>query len=387
MNQQHEKFMAGALAMARRGLGLTAPNPSVGAVIVRHDSAGSTIIARAHTGVGGTPHAEPLAIERAGPAAKGASLYVTLEPCNHHGRTPPCTEAIINAGLARVIIAATDNDSRVNGSGIKTLEDAGIKVITGVLANQAASLNAGHFTRQAKARPFTRLKIATSQNGLILKGKEGGHDDQEAAGPRWVTSVLARRRASILRLEADAIMVGSETARVDDPALTCRLNGCAARSPRPVILDRQLRLPEGLRLFQKSLRPGAAPALVAHSTRADETLIEAYGRARHVELLAMNENPAGQLDVGGLMHALARKGITRLLVEGGPILARSMIQAGLIDELIIFKGDFEVGNEGVLPFSDHPLNWAIETGGFVLVKSRKIKTNQMQIYQKALDAK
>ena len=309
-------FMQMALAMARRGLGITAPNPCVGAVIV--DDQG-VVLGRGWTQPGGRPHGEVEALARAGDKARGTTLYVTLEPCSHHGKTPPCADAIIKAGIKRVVCALHDPDPRVAGQGFARLRAAGLEVVENMLHDEAHWLTLGHILRITANRPFVQLKLATDQHGLIAPGD---------GAPVWVTGEEARARGHLLRAQADAILVGIGTALADDPALDCRLPGLQAQSPSIIVLDRQGRLP--------------ASSKIAQSGR----LLETQNTAEMVSLL----------------QELAQKGITRLLLEGGPHIWRSFLQAGLVDEVVHFKGAGKVGEAGLLPFVDKGLEWIRELG-------------------------
>ena len=227
--------MRAALTLARRGLGLTAPNPAVGCILVNENRA----VGRGWTRPGGRPHAETEALGRAGSAAAGATAYVTLEPCSHHGQTPPCADALIEAGIARCVVASEDADARVSGEGLAKLRAAGVEVADGVLAEEAATLNRGHLLSRRDGRPLVTLKLATTLDGRIATA--GGES-------RWITGPEARARGHMLRAEHDAVMVGSETALLDDPELSVRLPGLEDRKPLRVVLDRRLRLPAGHRL-------------------------------------------------------------------------------------------------------------------------------------------
>lgn len=413
-----QKYMQVALGLARRGLGQTSPNPSVGAVIVRDFSASSSsqnaankaaklqILARAVTGQGGTPHGEPQAIAIANNQAiaynqniseilknegrtlntKGATLYVTLEPCNHHGRTPPCTEAIIAAGISRVVIASPDPDSRVTGEqGVARLREAGIEVVTGICQQQADRLNAGHIYRQTKNRPFIILKSAISSDEMISPAKvqEEVSSDQPASvasastTPAWVTSPLARKRGHLLRAEADAILIGSNTALSDNPGLTCRLPGMEQRSPQPVILDRTLKLPADLAIFSPTAR--TTPWVIASTNVSQEKL--ANYKTRNVKIIQINEYSSDQLDLVKLTaHLSNNEGITRLLIEGGPTVAKNFLEQGLVDQINIFKGAHPAEQGALLPFIDHSASWPIDKLGFSLAHSQKLQDNMMFQY-------
>src|SRR5579872_6272521 len=231
--------MRASLGLARRGLGNTWPNPAVGCVLVRE----GRVVGRGWTQAGGRPHAEAEALARAGRAARGATAYVTLEPCSHHGKTPPCAEALIAAGIARVVAAIEDPDPRVSGRGIARLKEAGITVETGPCADEAVELNAGFLCRVKHGRPLVTLKLATSLDGRIATA---------SGESRWITGAAARERAHLLRATQDAVLVGTGTALADDPQLTCRLPGLEDRSPVRVVIDRNLRLPATLRLFSEA---------------------------------------------------------------------------------------------------------------------------------------
>lgn len=381
--EEHLSFMMGALVMARRHLGQTSPNPSVGAVITLPTGRGDKIIARAVTGLGGTPHAEPQAIEQALAATGGtpldeATLYVTLEPCNHHGRTPPCTEAIIKAGIKTVVIAGDDHDERVKGGGIERLREAGIKVITGICTREANRLNIGHNLARTKARPAILIKTAVSKDGLILPAElSSGESSKQITQPRWVTGPLARARGHLLRAEADAILIGNGTARLDNPSLTCRLNGMSERSPQPIILDTKLTLPENLKLFDRNAQN---KTLVACADTMSESEQATYLKERQVELLPIKTEPNGRLSLNALMKAIATKGYNRLMVEGGPALEGALINAGLVDQVNIFIGTQAAGKDGIPPFAGNSLDWAIKTAGLNLDFSQTLGGDRMFQY-------
>lgn len=388
--------MASALAMARRNLGQTSPNPSVGAVIVaptppRGPAAtktGEQIIARAVTGHGGTPHAEPQAIETARAAIgvealKDATLYVTLEPCNHQGRTPPCTEAIIKAGIKRVVIAGDDHDERVKGGGIAKLKAAGIKVTVGICKAAANRLSLGHTLLKTENRPAILIKSALSADGLILPASDGSAATGNGTGPRWVTSPLARRRGQLLRAEADCILIGRGTALADDPSLTCRLNGMAARSPQPILLDSRLSLPKHLKLFQTSAISAdmaAMQPLVAYDQAISSAEVKAYGTERSATLIPIKRSSEGGVDLRALATAIAARGFTRMMVEGGPTLSGRLIKAGLFDQLNIFIGAQNAGPEGIAPFDGESLEWALEAWPLNLEYSQTLGDNLMHQY-------
>ncbi len=314
--------MAIALRMARRGLGTTAPNPSVGAVIA--DERTGEVIARGWTQPGGRPHAETEALARAGERAKGKTIYVTLEPCSHYGRTAPCADAILAAGLSRVVVGIEDPDPRVSGRGLRRLREAGVAVTRSVLAEQARRVTRGHVVRVTERRPFVQLKMALAANGEVARGKDGK--------PVWVTGPLARAHGHLLRAQSDAIVVGAGTVRDDNPDLTCRLPGLAARSPvRVIIAGRNLPDPQ-CQLVQTAQ---VVPVLIFVSPQADEQRLE-HLRASGCRVI-VPATVGGRLWLPSIMEALVAEGITRILVEGGPRLWQDFVSARLVDEVVQFR--------------------------------------------------
>lgn len=322
--------MRAALGLARRGLGQVWPNPAVGCVVVKD----GCVAGRGWTQKGGRPHAETEALTRAGTAAKGATAYVSLEPCSHHGKTPPCAEALIATGVVRVVAAIEDPDPRVSGAGIASLKAAGIAVETGLCAAEAAELNAGFFCRVAQGRPLVTLKLATSLDGRIAT---------ESGESRWITGPAARERAHLLRATHDAVLVGTGTALADDPQLTCRLPGLEDRSPVRIVLDRTLRLPPALRLFAEAKQ---APTWLVTFAVASPARRAALVK-QDVEIIAMEPDAAGGIDLAATFCVLGDKGITRLLVEGGGALAASLLRAGLVDRLVWMRAPLAVGGDGI----------------------------------------
>jgi diaminohydroxyphosphoribosylaminopyrimidine deaminase / 5-amino-6-(5-phosphoribosylamino)uracil reductase len=315
------QMMGIALAMARRGLGRTAPNPSVGAVIV--DPVTGEVIARGTTAPGGRPHAEPVAIARAGERARGATLYVTLEPCSHQGHTPPCADGAIAAGFARVVCAIEDPDPRVAGRGLDKLRRAGIAVTRGVRAAEAHWVTLGHIARVSERRPFVQLKLALARDGAVPVGVGGQ--------PVLVTSAEARGLGHVLRAQADAILAGRGTVEADDPDLRCRLPGMAGRSPMRIVLARN-----GLDLSGTKLAASADRVPLVVVTGPDVRM-GAHGSKVWPSLVV-----GGALWLPAVLEKLAAEGVTRLLVEGGPAVWRSFAQAGLVDEVVLFVA----GGEG-----------------------------------------
>ncbi len=317
--------MRHALALAERALGTTAPNPAVGCVIV----AEGRVVGRGWTQKGGRPHAEVVALAEAGEAARGAMAYVTLEPCAHQGQTPPCAIALVDAGVARVVVAVEDPDPRVSGKGLAMLRAAGIEVATGVLEREAANLNAGFFLRVTANRPLVTLKIAQS-----LDGKTATVSGQS----KWITGPEARRFGHLLRAKNDAILIGIETALADDPELTCRLTGLEDRSPVRVVLDTRLRLNEGSKLVRAAKQ---TPTVVFTVANGGGTLV-----ASGVEIVKVARDPRGRPDVGAVLAELARRGITRLLVEGGAGVHAAFLDRGLADRLEVFRAPVLLGGSG-----------------------------------------
>jgi diaminohydroxyphosphoribosylaminopyrimidine deaminase/5-amino-6-(5-phosphoribosylamino)uracil reductase len=322
--------MRAALALARRGLGQVWPNPSVGCVIVKDDR----VVGRGWTQPGGRPHAETEALARAGAAARGATAFVSLEPCSHHGRTPPCADALIAAGIGRVVVALEDPDPRVSGAGIARLREAGLAVETGLGAAAAAEINAGFFTRLRRGRPLVTLKLATTLDGRIAT---------RTGASRWITGAPARAQAHRLRAAHDAILVGTETVLADDPELTCRLPGLAQRSPVRIVIDRTLRLLTSLQVFTTAR---AVPTWVVTLAEADAAR-QAALRALGVTIYTVAPDPAGALDLAAVLRLLGDQGLTRLLVEGGGGIAASLLRAGLVDRLVWVHAPMLIGGDGI----------------------------------------
>lgn len=321
------RFMEATIRYARRHKGLTGTNPSVGTIIVKD----GVIVGRGVTAIGGRPHAEPQALADAGEAARGATAYVTLEPCAHHGRTPPCAEALVRAGVARVVVAATDPDERVSGRGFAILREAGIEVVPGILAEQAADDLAGYLNRSAKKRPEVILKLALSADGMI--GRRG-------EGQLAITGPVARAQSHILRAQTDIILIGIETALADDPVLNCRLPGLEQRSPVRVVLDSGLRLPLSSKLVQTA---DAQPLWIACGEEAlPERRYEL--QAAGCRILATEAYDC-RIALPELMDDLAAQGISSVLVEGGAGVAKSFLDEGLVDRLAIFRSPVEIGSE------------------------------------------
>ena len=320
-----DRWMALALSLGRRGLGRVWPNPAVGCVIVRD----GRVLGRGWTADGGRPHAETQALAQAGEGARRATAYVTLEPCAHHGRTPPCAEALVAAGVARVVVATGDPDPRVAGRGLAILRAAGVEVVTGVREAEARADQAGFLARVTEGRPFVTLKLAASLDGRIATA---------SGESRWITGPASRAMVHAMRARHDAVMVGGGTARADDPLLTVRGMG-NRHQPVRVVLARSLDLPLNGQLGRTAKE---VPLWLLHDARpqvveAWETVGARCLRGRAGE---------GGLDLGVALGLLAAEGITRVFCEGGGQVAGALLQAGLVDELLVFHAGLALGAEG-----------------------------------------
>ncbi len=356
--------MRAALALAARGLGRVWPNPAVGCVLVRE----GVVVGRGWTQPGGRPHAETEALGRAGEAARGATAYVSLEPCAHAGKTPPCADALIAAGIARVVVTVEDPDPRVSGRGLARLREAGIAVAAGVCSAEADELNAGFFTRVKEGRPLVSVKLATTIDAQIAT---------RTGDSRWITGEAARRRAHMLRATHDAILVGTTTANVDDPELTCRLPGLAERSPVRVVLDRQLRLPTTAKLLSTAR---AVPTWVVTATGSDavrRTTLEEAG-VRIVEVPA----PSGRLALNAALAALGERGITRLLIEGGSVLFASLLREDLIDRIYWFRSASIIGGDGFPAAALLGIERPADAKQFVRVDTEAVGADVLETYRR-----
>lgn len=323
------RFMRAALALARRGLGRTRPNPSVGCVIVKT----GLVVGRGWTQPGGRPHAETEALARAGRNAKGADAYISLEPCCHHGQTPPCTDALIAAGVRRAVIAVEDPDPRVSGKGVAALRAAGIVVDVGMCANEAREINAGFMATVTRGRPLVTLKLATSLDGRLAVA---------SGESRWITGEPARARAHLLRAMSDAVMVGSGTVIADDPELTCRLPGLSDRKPVRIVIDGGMRVPLTARLVADA-RQTPTWFVVRHGISGErrDALVNCG-----VDLIDVPASATGETDLAAALAALAKRGITRVLVEGGARLAAALVRGGLVDRIAWFHAPSLIGGDG-----------------------------------------
>ncbi|MFL2782857.1 MAG: bifunctional diaminohydroxyphosphoribosylaminopyrimidine deaminase/5-amino-6-(5-phosphoribosylamino)uracil reductase RibD [Rhodospirillales bacterium] len=324
------EFMKVALSLANRGIGNTWPNPSVGCVIVKNN----IIISRGWTQPGGRPHAEVEALMRAGSASNGATAYVTLEPCDHFGETPPCSKALVKAGIKRVVISVRDRDKRVSGSGIKFLKNSGIEVIENILTNESEFLNNGFFSKIVKSRPHITLKLATSLDGKIAT---------KTGESKWITGKTSRRYGHFLRMKHDAVLIGSGTALIDNPLLTCRITGINNIRRTRIILDGQLRIGLDSQLVQTAME---APVMIfindtkKLNIKKIDKLLE-----KGISIIKSPYSSDG-INLEYVMTKLIKKGITRVLIESGGNLASSCLKANLIDEIFWFRAPFIIGNDG-----------------------------------------
>jgi diaminohydroxyphosphoribosylaminopyrimidine deaminase/5-amino-6-(5-phosphoribosylamino)uracil reductase len=337
------RFMALALALGRRALGRAWPNPAVGALVVAPSPSGPVVVGRGWTQDGGRPHAETEALARAGARARGGTLYVTLEPCSHFGRTPPCVDAVLAAGIARVVTAIEDPDPRVSGRGHDILRRRGVAVTTGIGADEARIAHAGHIRRVRDGRPHVTLKLAVSTDSKV--GAAGSK-------PVALTGPAANDRVHLMRAEADAILIGIGTALSDDPMLTCRLPGMAGRSPVRVVLDGELRLPPSSRLVRSARE---VPVWVFTRTFAPADR-EAVLRDAGVEVFRVGDAGPGRLSAGEALSMLATLGITRVLAEGGPRVATFLLRADLVDEAHLITTPRELGADAVPALDRLPLS-------------------------------
>jgi len=363
--QADHRFMQLALNLGRRGLGRTWPNPSVGSIVVKD----GVIVGRGWTQPGGRPHAESEALRRAGQAARGATLYVTLEPCSHFGKSPPCADAIIAASISRVVAAIEDPNPEVGGKGHAKLRAAGIAVDVGLFAEEAARDHGGHFRRVRDKRPHVILKLAVSADDRI-----------GAAGrkPLSITGETARTRVQLLRAESDAILVGIGTVLADDPLLTCRLPGMAARSPVRVVLDRALRIPGASRLVHSARE---TPLWVVASELAEAPAAARLGAAG-AQVIRVAPISADGLDLAAVLHVLSERGITRLMVEGGSRVASSFVAADLVDEVWLFRGPQTIGAGGIAALDALPLSEITQSPRLKLRASETLGSDTLTTYDR-----
>ncbi|SOC93201.1 diaminohydroxyphosphoribosylaminopyrimidine deaminase [Rhizobium sp. AN5] len=370
-----EKFMARAIEVSLRHQGQTQTNPSVGCVLVKDGK----IIAEAVTAIGGRPHAERQALEIAGEAARGATAYVTLEPCSHWGKTPPCANALVEYGVARVVVAVDDPDERVSGRGYSILREAGIVVETGLLREQGKRALAGYLTRQVKKRPHVILKLAISADGMI--GRQG-------EGQVAITGPQARHAVHELRARCDCILVGIRTAIADDPELTVRIAGLEDRSPVRIVLDRKFELPLTSKLVDSArevpvivaaLSPSALPGILP-SRGEMPGRSEGGSHDRRQQLTDAGVEILQAPTLENLLHILAERGMSELLVEGGAFAAKSFLEADLVDRIMLFESPVVVGEGGI----ETPLSRADIPGDYVLVSETAYGPDRCFDYERPL---
>jgi len=327
------------------------------------------IVGRGWTQPGGRPHAEPEALKRAGEAARGATLYVTLEPCSHFGKSPPCADAIIASGISRVVASIEDPNPEVAGKGFAKLRAAGIAVDVGLGAAEATRDHAGHIRRIRDRRPHVIVKLAVSADDKIAAA---GHK------PLAITGEAARTRVHLLRAQSDAILVGIGTVLADDPLLTCRLPGMEARSPVRVVLDRALRIPGGSRLVHSARQ---TPLFVVTSETSEAAAATRLGAAG-AQVIRIHATPGG-FDLAAVLHALSARGITRLMVEGGARVAASLVAAGLVDEVWLLRGPATVGADGVSALDATPLSAITQSPAYRVRASETLDKDTLTIFERA----
>jgi diaminohydroxyphosphoribosylaminopyrimidine deaminase/5-amino-6-(5-phosphoribosylamino)uracil reductase len=361
MREADRRHLTHALRLGARGLGRTWPNPAVGCVIV----AQNRVVGRGWTQSGGRPHAETIALAQAGEAARGAVAYVSLEPCAHHGKTPPCCDALIAAGIARVVVPMEDPDPRVAGEGLRRLCAAGVEVIIdAALTGDAMEANAGFLTRQASGRPLVTLKLAASLDGRIATAR---------GESRWITGPQARAEVHMMRVQNDALLIGAGTARADNPELDVRLRGLEGAGPVRVVADGGLSLPLTGRL---AMTAQTQPVWLLHRPDVDRDRRDAW-RGVGAQTFACATDATGALDPLAMLHKLGDAGITRVLCEGGGKLAAALLRAGLVDRLVYFHAGLVLGREGlasIATLAEMPLN---EMPRWRLVTQRRIGADLM----------
>lgn len=360
-------MMRAALALARRSLGRTGPNPAVGCVIAKDGA----IVGRGRTRDGGRPHAEADALAQAGEAARGATVYVTLEPCSHFGKSPPCADALVEAGVAKVVSALEDPFPEVNGRGHARLRSAGIAVEVGEGAAEAAEINAGFLLRVRQGRPLFHLKLATSLDGRIATA---------SGESKWITGEAARADGQRLRAIHDAILVGANTAVADDPELTCRLPGLAAYSPIRIVLDSRARLSPGSKL---ALAANRTPVWL-FCTRQAPPAARAALQAKRVEVIEIASNERGQVDIAGAAAELGRRQLSRVLIEGGGEVAAAFLKAGLVDRVTAYQAGILMGADSRSAVGSISLERLGFAPRFTLASNRRLGGDVMETWRRAL---
>ena len=363
MTATDTRHMAHALALGRRGLGRVWPNPAVGCVIALD----GRVVGRGWTGDGGTPHAETRALAQAGHGARGATAYVSLEPCAHDGRTPPCADALIEARVNRVVVPLEDPDGRVAGRGIERLRESGVAVDVGLLAGAARDAHAGFLLRVAEGRPLVTLKLAVTLDGRIATA---------TGESRWITGKEARRVSHALRMSHDAVMVGAGTVRIDDPNLTVRGMG-VVRQPVRIVVSGSRTLPSRCRLVENVEEAG--PVWLAHGRRESEGAV--LWKLAGADLVPVPASE-GQVDVACLLQKLGARGLTRVLCEGGGALAASLLSAGLVDRLVVFSAGKVLGAEGKPSVGALGISQLSDAPEFELVEQRRVGADIMHVWRR-----
>jgi diaminohydroxyphosphoribosylaminopyrimidine deaminase/5-amino-6-(5-phosphoribosylamino)uracil reductase len=359
-------MMRAALALARRSLGRTWPNPAVGCVIVKD----GVIVGRGRTQDGGRPHAEVDALKQAGDAARGATAYVTLEPCSHFGKSPPCADALIKAGVVKVVSAMEDPNPQVNGQGHARLRAAGIEVEVGAGAKEAAEINAGFLMQLRERRPLFHLKVASSLDGRIATA---------SGESKWITGAAARADGQRLRATHDAILVGASTVAADDPELTCRLPGLDGYSPMRIVLDSKARTSPGSKL---AMTANKTPVWLVCTRDAPAKAREAL-QAKGVQVIEVASNAQGRVDIPAAARALGERRLTRVLIEGGGEIAAAFLNARLVDRLTSYQAGLLMGSDSrsaVAPLELQKLDFAPR---FTLVSSRPLGGDVVETWHRA----
>ena len=361
---EDDRWMRLAIALGARGLGRVWPNPAVGCVIVK----AGRVLGRGWTQEGGRPHAETMALAQAGGQARGATAYVSLEPCSHHGQTPPCADALIRAGVARVVVGLSDPDPRVAGRGLAALRDAGIQVTEGICSPEAQRAHRGFLTRVGQGRPMLTLKLATSADGRIATA---------SGESQWITGAQARAWVHGMRACHDAVLVGAGTARADDPSLTVRGLGIS-HQPVRIVLSRRLDLPLDSALM-RSARD--IPVWLCHGPDAPEAAKTAW-EAAGARLIAATTGLGGQLDLSAVMTALGAAGLTRVFCEGGGMLAASLLGADLVDDLALITAGMVLGAEGTPAVGAMGIAALAEAPRFALTETRALGGDVLSLWSR-----